>query len=227
LVGPPSFAATVFEPATVVTLTVTPGGEFTVESSDPAFRFGGNLNSYITDLSTSSGVDRLGRYQEIGFRYLINGVRAASMRVYADRPAVLFSVKYLDAAPNVLRFPGLTTYPRDLFHLTFDGLFGGYRYDLLSSDSPWVFFDGQANTFILSPASHFDTANMSLRNIPGIEVGVNPAISDLPQDFQFDTILVIGKGVNPTFEAWGRALTDLGGKTRRPNDADRKLSRLG
>src|SRR5205823_2118088 len=69
--------------------------------------------------------------------------------------------------------------------------------------------------------------NMSLRNIPGIEVGVNPAIADLPQDFQFDTILVIGKGVNQTFESWGRALTDLGGKTRRPNDADRMLSRLG
>jgi hypothetical protein len=222
-----SFAASVTEVSTGITLTMNPGGEYTVESTDPPFRFGGNLDSYLTDLGTGSGADRIGRYQQISFRYQTNGARAASLRLYADRPVVLFSIQYLEPAPNLLRFPGLTTYPRNLFHLAFDGLFGAYRYDLLAGDSPWVFFDGQANTFILSAASHFDTAATTVRNTTGIEVGVNPAIASLPQDFQFDTILVIGKGINQTFETWGHALTDLGGKTRPSNDADTMLTRLG
>ena len=227
LFRPLIFAATVSELSTGVTLTVNPAGDYSVESSSPPFRFGGNLEGSITDLAAGAGTDKIGRYQEIAWRQSINGARTAGIRVYANRPVILFSVKYLEAAANLLPFPSLTTYPRNLFHLSYDGLFAKYQYDQLSAEGPWVFFDKQANTFILSPASHFGIASTNLRNITGIEAGVNPTIQTLPQGFQFDTILVIGNGINEAYEAWGRALTDLGGKTRPQNDADLILSRLG
>ena len=79
--------------------------------------------------------------------------------------------------------------------------------------------DDAANAFILSAASHVDTSVTTFDSIQGIEVGANAAIESLPADFQFDTLLVLGKGINKTYETWGRALTDFTGKTRPNNDA--------
>jgi hypothetical protein len=39
--------------------------------------------------------------------------------------------------------------------------------------------------------------------------------------------LVLGKGINSTFETWGHAMTDLQGKSRPANDADLSLGYLG
>ena len=58
-----------------------------------------------------------------------HGARAASIRIYAEKTIVLFSVTYLEAAPNTARFPALTGYPRQPFHLTFEDMFGRYRFD--------------------------------------------------------------------------------------------------
>ena len=222
-----SFPAAVTEPTTGIALTVNASGDYTVESADPPFQFGGALQTTLTDLAIGGGADSIGPYQEIAFRYSREGARAAGIRVYAGKPIVLFSVRYLEPGPNLAPFPGLTTYPRNLFHLAYDGIFGNARFDLLAADSPWVFFDSDLRTFVLSPASHLAIANTTQRAATGIESGVNPAIATLPQDFQFDTILVVGRGLNKTLDTWGRALTDLGGKNRPANDADMMLSRLG
>src|SRR5262249_18617603 len=113
------------------------------------------------------------------------------------------------------------------FHLTYQGIFGSHRFSVFAADSPWIFFDARGNTFILSPASHFNVANTVLRDGHDIESGIDRAINTLPQDFRHDTILAIGKGVNKAFDTWGRVLTDLLGKNRPANDADLVLSRLG
>ena len=57
--------------------------------------------------------------------------------------------------------------------------------------------------------------------------GVDSEIRDLPVGFTHQTILVVDKGINRAFDTWGRALTDLGGKTRPANNADITLSHLG
>jgi hypothetical protein len=224
VIGP---AATVIESSTGITLTVNPGGDYSVESADPPFHFGGNIYALASEIAVGSGMDNLGRYQEISFRYTLNGARAASIRTYVGKPVVLFSVKFLETAPNIWPFPSLNNFPSDMFHLTYDGIFAAPQFKMLSEDSPWVFFDARANTFILSPASHLDTGVTLMRKLRGIEISVTWDIDTLPADFQFDSLLVIGKGINNAFDTWGRAMTDLKGKVRPANDADLMLSRLG
>jgi hypothetical protein len=221
------FAETVAEFSTGLSLTVDPSGQYTVRSLDPPFHFGGDIGTPLSDLVSGAGIDQIGLYREISFRYASNGARAASIRIYGEKPIVLFSVTYLEAAPNKARFPALTEYPSDLFHVTYEGIFGTYRFNRFAPDSPWVFLDANANTFILSPASNFSAATTVLGSAGEIQSGINQNIATVPQDLKYDTILVIEKGVNKAFDTWGRALTSLHGKTRPANDADLLLSRLG
>src|SRR5262245_14544045 len=88
--GGVGLAATVSEPSTGITLTVTPGGEYSIVSAGPPFRFGGNLYAVADEITVRSGSDNLGRYQEIAFRYALDSARAASIRTYAGKPVVLF-----------------------------------------------------------------------------------------------------------------------------------------
>jgi len=220
-------AETVNWASTGLTLTVNADGRYAVQSQTPPFRFGGDLRTSVSDLATTAGMDNLGSFQEISFHYASSGMRAASVRIYSEKPIVLFSVTYLEAAPNAARFPDLTDYPSQLFHMTYSGIFGAHRFGVFAQDSPWVFFDAAANTFILSPASHFGVASTVMGSAQDIQSGVNSGIATLPQNFRYDAILVVEQGVNKAFDTWGRALTGLSGKSRPSNDAGVSLSRLG
>ncbi|MBI3472394.1 MAG: hypothetical protein HY013_13660, partial [Candidatus Solibacter usitatus] len=112
-------------------------------------------------------------------------------------------------------------------HLSFDGIFGTHRFNYLAPDSPWLFFDGRANAFLISPLSHFGVAALSMGGQEQIRSGISPAIKTLPAGFTHQTILVIERGINKAFETWGQAITGLYGKTRPANDADVVLDRLG
>ena len=173
-------AETVSAFSTGLTLTVTEAGRYTVSSEDPAFRFGGDIGTPLRNLVTGAGIDNLGSYREIAFHYSSNGLRTASVRIYAESPIVLFSVTYLELAPNAVRFPALAEYPRQLFHLAYEGIFGTHRFNRLAPDSPWIFFDSSANTFIISPASHFDVASTVMGDAQAIESGVSQRVATLP-----------------------------------------------
>jgi hypothetical protein len=60
-----------------------------------------------------------------------------------------------------------------------------------------------------------------------IASGINRGIARLPMGLTHRTMLVVGRGINPTFDAWGHAMTDLQGKTRPANNADVGLRELG
>src|SRR5437879_3509696 len=68
-------AETVSAFSTGLSLTVTPDGRYQVTSANPAFRFGGDLATPLSDLVTGAGQDKLGSYQEIAFHYRSNGSR--------------------------------------------------------------------------------------------------------------------------------------------------------
>jgi hypothetical protein len=227
LLSAKSRAETVSALSTGLALTVNLDGRYSIQSQDPPFGFGGDIGTALTDLVSSSGADNLGPYRQIAFHYTSAGQRAAGIRIYSEKPIVLFSVSYLEAAPNADRFPALTGYPSQLFHLTYDGIFGMRRFNKFAADSPWIFFDGAANTFILSPASHFNAATTVMGSTGAIESGIDSSIAALPQDFRYDTILVVEKGVNKAFDTWGRALTSLFGKNRAASDAGAVLNQLG
>lgn len=217
--------STISEPTTGITITMNPSGVYSITSQHPAWTFGGNLGHAPTHIAINNGIDRIGRYQEIAFRY--ESAREGSMRTYAAKPVVLFSTTYLAASHNVDAFPALMTYPHNLYHLSYNGLFGMYGFNLQGVDSPWLFFDAQANSFLLSPASHFMVANTLMHPDGSITSGINAGISELPSDFTQQTMLVIGQGINATYGTWGQAMMALQGKVRPPNDADVSLNTLG
>ncbi len=175
-------------------------------------------------MRSDTGADTLGGFQELAFTYAIGASsRSGSIRVYSARPLVLFSVTYNNASPNASPFPVVSTYPQNLLHLSFNGQFAFPSFTGMLPDSPWIYFDGAANTFIVSAASDY----MVTATTPGasgqIQAGISSQITTLPAGMTHRTLLTVGQGINQTLATWGKALTDLGGKTRPANDADALL----
>ena len=218
---------TLTEPSTGITLHVDSSGTYTIATHNPAWAFGGNVGSPLTHILMESGVDALGNYREIGFTYQAQVARASSIRIYSSRPVLLFSTTYLAAGSNAEPFPTFTTYPDHLYHLSYHGAFGAYGFDLNGSDSPWLFFDAHAHSFLLSPAANFMIARTIMNGDGSISSTIDQSIAHLPQDFTQKTMLVLGAGINRVYDIWGRALTDLQGKKRPANDTDVTLNTLG
>jgi len=212
-----------------ITVSIDPGGTYTVVSQTPAWTFGGNIGRTLTNIVTNTGSDTLGSYQEIVFNYQDHSgsSRGGGIRTYDSKPIVLFTDNFLSASPNASPFPKLTTYPANLYHLTYKGTHAPATFSNFGADSPWMYFDTQENTFILSPASDFMIASTTRELNGSISSGITSAISTLPAGFAHRTFLVIGQGINATDEIWGHAMTSLQGKTRPTNDADPTLNYLG
>ena len=175
----------------------------------------------------NTGTDGVGAYSEIDFNYSQGGHRTGGIRVYQNELTVLFKVDYVQAASNTAPFPNLTTYPQKLQHLAYQGTFGIFTFSSLASDSPWIFFDSTGNTFVLSPASDFMVASTVQGTGGSISSGISSQITTLPSGFSHQTVLVMGKGLNSTYQTWGQAMTKLQGKVRPANDADIGLKSLG
>ena len=201
-------------------------GTWSVTIPQNAWTFSGKLESAPWSVVPESGHDALGSYQQISFDYAVTGAnRSAAIRIYEDRPLALFPLLYKDAAANTNPFPLITNYP-SLSHLSFFSLFASPQFKHFGQDSPWAFFDTLGNTYILSPAANYLQANTSQRQNGSIASGISVQIPALPAGFRHSTALAWGKGINQTFESWGRALTDISGKHRPPNDVDAVLDQL-
>jgi hypothetical protein len=57
--------------------------------------------------------------------------------------------------------------------------------------------------------------------------GLDAKITTLPKGFEHETLLVLGKGITSTLDAWGSALQQRNGKQPVANDADVVLNRFG
>ena len=218
-------AATVSELVTGITLSVSPDGRYLASVQNPAWAFGGNIGRPLESVRLGAGTDRIGKYDEISFQYQYGGPRQGAIRVYQQKPILLFTLKLLEAGDNSGPFPSLRTYPPGLYHLTFADW--NYSFNESTTDGPLVEFDSAAHTFILSPASNFMVASTSYGFDQGVITGVNSEIRSLPAGFTHQTILVVDKGINQAFDTWGHALTDLAGKARPDNNADITLSHVG
>jgi hypothetical protein len=220
-------AVTTIQGAQGLTVSIDSNGSYDITVQSPAWRLGGDIGRPLSNMAVNSGADEIGPYAEISFDYTVEAPRHAAIRSYSDQPAVLFSVNYTVSAPNTAPFPTLSRYPKDLGHVTFAGFFALPSFPGFGEEGPWVFYDSAANAFILSPASNFMVASTAWRSGSEIVTGISPRISDLPQGFSHQTVLVIENGINRAFDRWGRALTDLQHRTRPPNDADTTLKYIG
>jgi hypothetical protein len=183
----------------------------------------------VADLDSCSGHDRAGAYREFVFAFKgrNDGARRGIIRLYDQRSVVMFQLQFDDAGEPGESFPSLSKFPRNLHHLSYTGTFGSFSFTRFGSDGPWIFFDDNGSTFILSPGAHF--LNTSLRHGSHGQIRSETICSEerIRPGFIHTTVLVMASGVNRAFEIWGRFLTDLTGKKRPPNDADLGLKYLG
>ena len=214
---------------TGIGVSIAEDGSFDVTAKGPAWRFSGNIGSRPLDIGSRRGRDRAGSYQQILFHSEIAGLgrRRGAIRVYDQRPVVVFKLIFLTAGRTSESFPSISSYPRPLHHLVFTSVFGGYSFEHFSAEGPWVFFDDSANTFIFSPASHYMNATLSFGPHGELVSGVTAESGQIPRRFSETAVLVVEPGINRAFTSWGRFLTDLAGKRRLAGENNFALKYLG
>jgi hypothetical protein len=227
LVGNSQEAVTLPETQSGVSVQVNTNGDYEIQVRDPGWTFGGNVGYPIQEIKTSSGQDTIGAYQEVTFRW--NTQFSAGIRHYDDKPAALFSVNAPAGAnaTNVV-FPSFTRVPANLHGFSYrEENFAPPSFKLEQNGTPWLLFDDAANTAVLSPATNFLVARLSGDGRTGIASRLNSEIGTLEKPLTHRSLLVFGRGVGATFQAWGGMLTDLYGKKRPPYDADPTLKYFG
>jgi hypothetical protein len=220
-------AVTSISGANGLTVSVNSLGSYSILVESPAWQFGGNIGVPLANVTAQQGADAMGPYAEIVFDYSLDAPRHAGIRAYLNHMAVLFSTTYNGPAANIAPFPALTQYPQNLDHVTFGGMFVLASFPGFAPESPWVFFDASANTFIVSAAANFMTSQISFDASNAISSGISSQIAGFPAGFAHQTLLLIDHGINNAFDAWGQMLTDKQGKVRPANDADTVLNSLG
>jgi hypothetical protein len=202
--------------------SISPDGVYEIVAGYQGWIFQGSVGP-LQNVLTSQGSDSAGAWRQISFQH--GAGRNSSIRLYDNQASILFSTQYGQAGANADPFPSFSSYPQGLFTFNYNALWST-RFGGLNSRAPWVFFDGQANTFILSPASNFMTAIGQYAADGSLQMPIDPGIAQLPAGFTHRTLLTLGTGINSTFDAWGQTLTLLTGKNRPANDANVLLNQL-
>jgi hypothetical protein len=205
-------------------------GEYRVEATHPAWAFSGNLGSPAVSVRTSTNRDRFGAYRQIAFAWQsAQTPLEGSIRLYQERPVLLFSYTYVRAAsPAPVFFPSFTGMPANLNRFSYrNAAFAPPQFELGQYGTPWLLFDGNANAAVISPASHFIIAAMHGDGRTLIASGLNDQLPGVPAGFTEETLMVITPGIRSAWDDWGAALTDLAGKKPPANDSDITLKYFG
>jgi hypothetical protein len=208
-------------------VTVDLSGHYEIRLHSPDLSFGGDVGRPVTNISEANGQDALGAFHEVDFD---DAARSSGIRVYAALPMVLFTTTYRSDSPNNDPFPKLTSLPNLPYRLSYQTTpFSPYQLNSVANaaDSPWFFFDASGSAFVISPASDFPVARMTLGSDGSLARGVDASVPTLPAGYTQQTLLVAGAGPNHVFDTWGAAMTTLHGKRRPSNDADVTLQKLG
>ncbi|HLG95005.1 MAG TPA: hypothetical protein VKX49_01705 [Bryobacteraceae bacterium] len=203
--------------------TVFLSGGYQISAPAQGWLFQGAVSGPIQNARVSDGTDSAGNWHQISFDH--GSGRTSSIRLYDRQPVVLFSTRYGQDTPNADPFPSFSVYPQGLFTFNYSNLWS-YRFGALNNRAPWLFFDGQANAFVFSPASNFMTAVGQVGGDGSLQMPIDSRIATLPAGFTHRTLLAIGAGINSTFRIWGNALTQLTGKQRPSNDSNALLNQL-
>jgi hypothetical protein len=210
-----------------ISVQVETNGEYQVHGRAQGWTFRGSTGYPVQEITNASGQDAIGAYHEVSFRW--RGQFSGSIRRYDNRAGVLFSVD-APAGANVtnVAFPSFGGLPTGLHGFSYgEKNFAPPSFGLEENGTPWLLFDDVANTAVISPAANFLVAQMSGDGRTRIASGLNPEIGTLAKPLTHRSLLVLGRGVGETFEAWGRVLTDLYGKKRPSYDGDPTVKSFG
>jgi hypothetical protein len=205
-------------------------GNYKVITSNPTWTFAGQFDVPITNVVVNRGSDSVGTFQQIAFDWQsAQSPMRGQIRLYDENPLVLFADTCslaVDEAPAP--FPFFTKVPAKL-HVFSYGLntFAPPHFAASEISTPWLLFDNDANSLVISPASHFMVASMFGDGQHQIASGLNPKLHGLPAGFTQQTVLAFGKGINHTWDSWGNAMVKWAGSKRPDNDADTVLKYFG
>lgn len=222
------FELSINQPKTGISVFLENSGKYRITTGTPqqARAFSGLFCRKITKPIIKSGQDRVGEFKEIKFNCPLDE-RHGYIRTYKENPIVLFAVQYGVGAKNPETLAELHLGFPDFKVLSYRSL---WDYELNNKspakDSPFIFFDGNGKTLVVSAASNFIVAEQELYNGSLVTFGINSVIKKFPDEFEHKWILVFGDNINETVELWGKTLTDLSGKVRPPNDADVLLEKI-
>jgi hypothetical protein len=185
----------------------------------------GRLGDKPSSVTRRSGEDRLGAWREVDAR---TRGEVAAIRVYESEPVVLFRDQRIRAGKNLHVFPNFDVLPAGLMELSYQvTTFAQYEFGSLGAEGPWVLFDKARRTMVVAPADHFLVADMTVGPGGADAGGIDPKIPVLPAAFEHGTMLVVGKGIGATLDAWGHALQVLNGKKPVSSHADVLLGKFG
>lgn len=93
---------------------------------------------------------------------------------------------------------------------------------------PLGLFDAKGNAMVLSPLGP-EVMSSVMNHAPGVAVaaGLGGAVQSIPAGHAPEFVLVVGKGVRDTWEAWGDVMLARNGKERTSRDHDVFISHLG
>ena len=208
--------------ASGLSASVTLAGTYQIVTYGQGWIFQGSVGP-LQNVAVTEGTDSMGVWHQISFNHGV--ARTSSIRLYDSQPVVLFSTQYGQDSPNGNPFPSFGIYPQGLFTFNYSGQWT-YRFGALNNRAPWLFFDGQADAFVFSPASNFMTAVGQYGSDGSLQMPIDSRIATLPAGFTHTALLAIGSGINSTLQSWGQALTSLAGKQRPANDANALLNQL-
>lgn len=205
-------------------------GRYEVRSTRANWIFAGTLGGAAGHLRVREGRDAGGGYRALEFDWPKPVPLSASIRVYRDRPVLVFTVTANAAVSDtsLVRFPRFGEFPRGLRGFSYgDREFAPPVFGLEQNGTPWLLYDERRYAAVLSPASNFMVASMHGDGRSEIGSGLNAAVTSVPAGFSHASIMVIESGINAAWEEWGQALLSLMGAKRPANDADVGLRYLG
>ncbi|HKW29767.1 MAG TPA: hypothetical protein VJT54_10555 [Verrucomicrobiae bacterium] len=205
-------------------------GSYQLTAKQPAWELGGSINQTLKAVVANRGHDAIGSYQQLAFEWQEGPTpMSGQIRLYEEKPLAWFSQTCRAATELPPRpFPDFRTLPASLHVFSYGHHeFAPPRFAATEISTPWLLFDNDANAMIISPASHFIVASMVGDGQTEAASGFNPMLRNLPPEFTQQTLVAFGRGINRTWDLWGRALLDLH-HAKRPSDrADTVLKYLG
>jgi hypothetical protein len=219
-----------------VTISVTGAGAFTISSGHPAWTYAGSIPGHVTYIagpesgSDNNAVSTNGLFDQLTVNYSDPEGNPWSMQVraYRSSPSASISFSPLTTVPNQRPYAVLHQFPITPHHFSNAGwnrAFGLVGW--MDTDSPWVFFDDQFNTSILSAAARPISERQvwvndgSANGLVALEIDAsNP---QLPAGDVYSHLITFGQGIGKTFSTWGWTLRNIFARPLTGNQSDLSL----
>jgi hypothetical protein len=204
-------------------------GEYKITREKPQQSWAGSVGAAVKRVMQGEGRDGDAAFKTIEFDFANEGM-SATIRAYTTQPIVLIEWKTENAlAKPPAEFPNFTSIPSNLHILSYTNrTFSRPEFNAeQDTGSPYVLFDDQANTTIISPAANFMTASLHGDVKTSVSSGFVPQLANLSAGFTHRTMIVFDSGINRAYETWGNAMLALLDAKRPANDADIGLKLFG